>query len=104
RFGRIDSIYENGRVVANVKSDFHRRLERNQHLLAPILLIGLLLLVALIRAPRLFTVDGIGGAIIVVTPLILAALAVTPSVLVGRGGGDLSVGPLLGFMNVSLVK
>jgi ribose transport system permease protein len=87
-----------------VKNDFHPRLERNQHLLTPILLIGFLLLAAVLRAPRLFTVDGIGGAIIVATPLILAALALTPIVLVGRGGVDLSVGPLLGFMNVSLVK
>ncbi len=37
-------------------------------------------------------------------PLILAALAVTPIVLAGRGGVDLSVGPLLGFINVTLVK
>lgn len=87
-----------------MKNDFHPRLERNQHLLTPILLIGFLLLAAALRAPRLFTVDGIGGAIIVATPLILAALALTPIVLVGRGGVDLSVGPLLGFMNVSLVK
>lgn len=87
-----------------MKNDFHPRLERNQHLLTPILLIGFLLLAAVLRAPRLFTVDGIGGAIIVATPLILAALALTPIVLVGRGGVDLSVGPLLGFMNVSLVK
>ena len=56
------------------------------------------------RGPRLFTSEGIGGAIIVVTPLILAALAVTPIVLVGRGGVDLSVGPLLGFINVTLIK
>ena len=106
-FGDLDpsnSIQENGRVFTNVKSDFHPRLERNQHLLTPILLIGFLLLAAVLRAPRLFTVDGIGGAIIVATPLILAALALTPIVLVGRGGVDLSVGPLLGFMNVSLVK
>lgn len=87
-----------------MKSDFHPRFDRHQHLLAPIFLIGLLLLVAMLRAPRLFSVDGLGGAIIVVAPLILAALALTPIVLVGRGGVDLSVGPLLGFINVSLVK
>ncbi|WJI35777.1 MULTISPECIES: ABC transporter permease [Mesorhizobium] len=80
------------------------RIERSQHLLVPIILVFLLLLVAALRGPRLFTSDGIGGAIIVAAPLILAALALTPIALAGRGGVDLSVGPLLGFINVSLVK
>jgi len=87
-----------------LKNDFRPRFERHQHLVAPIFLIAVLLLVAMVRAPQLFTIDGIGGAIIVVTPLILATLALTPIVLVGRGGVDLSVGPLLGFINVGLVK
>jgi ribose transport system permease protein len=87
-----------------LKTDFPPGFQRNQQLIAPIVLVALLLLVAMLRAPRLFTIDGVGGAIIVVTPLILAALALTPIVLVGRGGVDLSVGPLLGFINVTLVK
>ncbi|MEI9922468.1 MAG: hypothetical protein WDN50_01805 [Bradyrhizobium sp.] len=65
---------------------------------------GISLLVAALRGPQLFTANGMGGAVIVAAPLILAALAVTPIVLAGRGGVDLSVGPLLGFINVTLVK
>tara|TARA_B110000259_G_scaffold185051_1_gene233325 strand:+ start:4138 stop:5043 length:906 start_codon:yes stop_codon:yes gene_type:complete len=63
----------------------------------------ILLIVIIFRAPHLFSSDGIGGAIIVISPLILATLALTPIALVGRGGIDLSVGPLIGFINVSLV-
>jgi ribose transport system permease protein len=84
--------------------NFRASLDRNQHLLTPVCLTGFLLLVAAYRAPQLFSSSGIGGAIIVLAPLILAALAVTPIALVGRGGADLSVGPLLGFINVTLVK
>jgi ribose transport system permease protein len=87
-----------------MRSGFRLWFERNQALVPPVSLVGCLLLGALLRAPQLFTANGIGGAIIVVTPLILAALAVTPIVLAGRGGVDLSVGPLLGFINVTLVK
>lgn len=79
------------------------RLSRNQHLLTSACLTGFLLLVATFRAPQLFSSGGLGSAIIVLAPLILASLAVTPIVLVGRGGVDLSVGPLLGFLNVTLV-
>jgi ribose transport system permease protein len=79
-------------------------LEQHRQLIVPILLVAVLLGVSALRGPRLFTGEGFAGAIIVVAPLILAALAVTPIVLVGRGGVDLSVGPLLGFINVTLVK
>jgi ribose transport system permease protein len=88
----------------NMWGHFPALFNRNQHLLTPICLTGFLLLAAAFRAPQLFSSSGIGGAIIVLAPLILAALAVTPIALVGRGGADLSVGPLLGFINVTLVK
>jgi len=79
------------------------RIEREKHLLVPIVLIIFLLIVVVFRGPRFFSSDGIAGAIIVLTPLILASLALTPIALVGRGGIDLSIGPLIGFINVSLV-
>ena len=79
-------------------------IESNKQLIVPVVLVAALCLLALARGPQLFTSNGIGGAIIILTPLILAALALTPIALVGRGGVDLSVGPLLGFINVSMVK
>jgi ribose transport system permease protein len=86
-----------------MKSNFSRIMQQNKQLTVPIALIIALCLVALLRAPNLFTNNGLGSAIIVVAPLVLAALALTPIALAGRGGVDLSVGPLLGFINVSLV-
>jgi ribose transport system permease protein len=84
-------------------SAFSRILQQNKQLIVPVALIVVLCLAALVRAPNLFTSNGLGSAIIVVAPLVLAALALTPIALAGRGGVDLSVGPLLGFINVSLV-
>src|SRR5580704_10697137 len=74
------------------------------HLTVPVVLLIVLLLAALIRGPQLFTNDGLAGALIVASPLILAAIALTPIVMVGRGSVDLSIGPLIGFINVTLVK
>ncbi|MBX3597542.1 MAG: ABC transporter permease [Rhizobiaceae bacterium] len=87
----------------NLNEKARSLLTRNQHLLTSVCLSAFLLLVAAFRAPQLFSSSGIGSAIIVLAPLVLASLAVTPIVLAGRGGVDLSVGPLLGFLNVTLV-
>lgn len=74
------------------------------HLTVPVVLLIVLLSASVLRGPRLFSNDGIAGAVIVAAPLILAALALTPIALVGRGSVDLSIGPLVGFINVTLVK
>ena len=74
------------------------------HLRVPFILLVLLLATAAVRGPRLFTVDGISGAIIVAVPLMLAAMALTPIALAGRGGVDLAVGPLIGFINVTMIQ
>ncbi|TGS65575.1 ABC transporter permease [Mesorhizobium sp. M3A.F.Ca.ET.201.01.1.1] len=86
-----------------LKANLRGLLGRNQHLVTSACLVAFLLLVAAFRAPQLFSASGIGSAVIVLAPLVLASLAVTPIVLAGRGGIDLSVGPLLGFLNVTLV-
>lgn len=72
-------------------------------LLVPICLTAFLLVFALIRAPQTFTYVGLAGAVLVAAPLILAAIAITPIAIAGRGGVDLSIGPLIGFINVSIV-
>lgn len=73
-------------------------------LLMPISLFFILLIVAVLRAPGLVTSAGIGSAIIVATPLILATYALMAVVISGRGTVDLSVGPLIGFINVTLIQ
>ena len=74
------------------------------YLLVPILLIAVLLGTAVIRAPNLVSMSGFGSAIIVAAPLTLATYALMALAVAGRGTVDLAVGPLLAFINVSIVK
>jgi ribose transport system permease protein len=76
----------------------------NPYLLMPITLFFALLAFAVLRSPNLMTSAGIGAAIIVVTPLILATYALMASAISGRGTVDLSIGPLIGFVNVTLIQ
>lgn len=70
----------------------------------PALLLVVLLAVAAIRGPDLLTSAGIGGAVVSSAPLILAAMALTPITIAGRGAVDLSIGPLIGFINVTIIQ
>ncbi|QQM33142.1 ABC transporter permease (plasmid) [Martelella lutilitoris] len=76
----------------------------NPFLLVPITMFFALLGLAVLRAPNLMSSNGIGSAIIVATPLILATYALMASVISGRGTVDLSIGPLIGFINVTLIQ
>ena len=76
----------------------------NTYLLVPILVLFALLIAAVLRGPSLISSAGIGSAIIVTTPLVLATYALMATAMAGRGTVDLSVGPLLGFINVTLVQ
>lgn len=76
----------------------------NPFLLVPITLFFGLLGLAVMRSPSLMSSYGIGSAIIVATPLVLATYALMASVISGRGTVDLSIGPLIGFINVTLVQ
>lgn len=76
----------------------------NAYLLVPILLLFALLIAAVLRGPSLISSAGIGSAVIVTAPLALATYALMATAMAGRGTVDLSVGPLLGFINVSLVQ
>lgn len=76
----------------------------NTYLLVPILLLFLLLIIAVLRGPNLVSSTGIGSAVIVMTPLVLATYALMALAIAGRGTVDLSVGPLMGFINVTLVQ
>lgn len=72
-------------------------------LTVPVLLVIVLLILVAMRSPNLFTPSGIGNAILVAAPLFFATMALTPIVMAGRGAVDLSIGPLIGFLNVTLV-
>ncbi|HWA41620.1 MAG TPA: ABC transporter permease [Hypericibacter adhaerens] len=77
---------------------------QNTYLLVPILLIAVLLSIAVIRGPSLVSLAGFGSAIIVAAPLVMATYALMAVAVAGRGTVDLAVGPLLAFINVSIVK
>lgn len=76
----------------------------NPFLIVPVTLFFALLTLAVLRSPSLVTPSGIGSAVIVATPLILATYALMAAVIAGRGTIDLSVGPLIGFINVTLIQ
>ncbi len=73
-------------------------------LMVPIILLFVLMVVAVLRSPSLVTGPGLGSAVIVAAPLILATYALTVIVMAGRGGVDLSIGPLIGFINVTMIQ
>lgn len=73
-------------------------------LLVPILLFFGLLIVAVLRSPSLIASSGIGSAEIVVAPLILSTYALMATALAGRATVDLSIGPLIGFINVTMIQ
>lgn len=76
----------------------------NPYLLMPISVLFILLIIAVIRSPSLISSAGIGSAVIVSAPLILATYALMTNAISGRGTVDLSVGPLIGFINVTMIQ
>ncbi len=69
-----------------------------------ILLLAVLVVITVILTPSRFSPANFGTTLGLMTPFILAACAVTPVFLAGREGIDLSVGPLIGFVSVIMVK
>jgi ribose transport system permease protein len=69
-----------------------------------LILLGVLLVVNAVLNPARLAPAGILTTIGLAAPLVLAALATTPSILSGGGGIDISIGPLIGFLNVVMVK
>lgn len=50
-----------------------------------------------------FSPTQFAGTLAIAAPFVIAAIASTPAILSGGGGIDLSIGPLLGFVNVIFV-
>ena len=88
----------------SMSSFIGRHQSRLGHLTVPVTLVAVLVITCALRRPQLLSSEGVAGALIVLAPLILGTLAITPIALVGRGSVDLSIGPLIGFINVTLVK
>ena len=77
-------------------------LSRNPAVLAAILF-AVLLVANVAENPTFLAPRFLTGAVSVAIPLVIGAMAVTPAILSGNGGMDLSIGPLMGFVNVLMV-
>jgi ribose transport system permease protein len=69
---------------------------------APILFVVLLAINIFINPAR-FAPGAWGTLIGLAAPLVGAAIASAPAILGGRGGIDISVGPIMGFVNAIVV-
>ena len=69
-----------------------------------LVLLVVLLVVNLVLNPVRFQPSSWGILIGLAAPLIGAAAASTPVILAGRGGIDISVGPLMGFVNAIAIQ
>ena len=78
--------------------------QSTKYLIVPIFIFFALMVFAIIRGPQIISGSGIGTAIMVSTPLILATYALTALALAGRVTVDLSIGPLIGFINVTTIQ
>jgi ribose transport system permease protein len=66
-------------------------------------LLASLLIVNLATNANAFAPGNLAATFGLATPIILAAFAVTPTLLVGNGGIDLSIGPVMGLVDVIVV-
>jgi ribose transport system permease protein len=69
-----------------------------------VVLLVILLVINLFLNPARFAPSAWGTLIGLAAPLIGAALASAPVILGGRGGIDISVGPLMGFVNAIVIQ
>lgn len=62
-----------------------------------------LFIVSIVFEPQMLEGYAIAGLLATAAPLIILAIAETPVILIGNGGIDLSVGPMMSVINVCLV-
>ncbi len=93
-------------IVEKLKQTYRSSVDTssNKYLMVPIFIFFSLLIFALIRSPIIISQSGIGSAIMLTAPLILTTYALTFIAMAGRGGVDLSIGPFMGFINVSSIQ
>ncbi len=88
-----------------------RRVRRLSRLLAErretgfaLALFVVLVAVNVLLNPARFAPGAWGATIGLAAPLIAASIAATPAILGGRGGIDVSMGPLMGLVNALMVQ
>jgi ribose transport system permease protein len=82
---------------------FRRQIGRRRETSFAFALLIVLLIVNVSLNPARFAAAS-GATIGLAAPLIAASIAATPAILGGRGGIDVSIGPLMGFVNAVIVQ
>ena len=90
-------------IAPSPEHSLARFLVRQRSLVTPAILFVILLVISAFHGPHLFTSDGLAGAVIGASPLVLATLAITIIAVAGPAGVDLSVGPAMTFINIGIV-
>jgi ribose transport system permease protein len=89
---------------ATAGRSFWRQIERRRETGFALVLLVVLLIVNVLLNPARFAPAAWGATIGLAGPLIAASIAATPAILGGRGGIDVSVGPLMGLVNAIIVQ
>jgi ribose transport system permease protein len=84
-------------------SSWAGQVRKRTSLITPLVLFIALLIMSAARGPYLFSSGGLAGAISAASPLIIATIALTAIAIAGPAGVDLSIGPLITFINISIV-
>jgi ribose transport system permease protein len=98
----VAAAYPTSRLTA-VQRLRRRVAERRETAFALVLFVVLLAANALLNPAR-FAPAAWGATIGLAAPLIAASIAATPAILGGRGGIDVSIGPLMGLVNALVVE
>ena len=83
---------------------FTRQIGRRRETGFALGLLIVLLIINVLLNPARFAPAAWGATIGLAAPLVAASIAATPAILGGRGGIDVSVGPLMGFVNAIIVQ
>ena len=83
---------------------FTRQIGRRRETSFALGLLIVLLVINVLLNPARFAPAAWGATIGLAAPLVAASIAATPAILGGRGGIDVSVGPLMGFVNAIIVQ
>jgi ribose transport system permease protein len=81
-----------------------RRLAERRETGFALALFAVLMAVNVLLNPARFAPGAWGATIGLAAPLIAASIAATPAILGGRGGIDVSLGPLMGLVNALIVQ
>ena len=81
-----------------------RRLAERRETAFALALFVVLMAVNVLLNPARFAPGAWGATIGLAAPLIAASIAATPAILGGRGGIDVSIGPLMGLVNALIVQ